>query len=170
MPAETKRSASARRGEGRRSRGDGGATRDQGGGSQPRPRNATREEQQWMEKHREKLSKTTLRARWTHNPDEHEDRPGQTLATRSHEVIRSWADARGAQPVTVGGRQDGRPRTLRFTFPQGEGGRGRLEPISWDDWFRSFDERELVFIYQEHRRDGRESNFWRLDNPRREEG
>jgi hypothetical protein len=99
MPAETKRSASGRQGDGRRSRREGGGGRqDQGGGSQPRPKNATREEQQWMEKNREKLSQTTLRAKWTHSPDEHEDRPGQTLATRSHEVIRSWADARGAQP------------------------------------------------------------------------
>lgn len=56
-----------------------------------------------------------------------------------------------------------RPRKLRLDFP-GYGGRG-LQKIGWNEWFRTFDERELVFLFQEHRKDGRPSNFFRLDNP-----
>jgi hypothetical protein len=33
-----------------------------------------------------------------------------------------------------------------------------------------FESRKLVFLYQERRRDGSESNFFRLDNPTREDG
>jgi hypothetical protein len=57
---------------------------------------------------------------------------------------------------------------LRLNFP-GYGGRN-LKDISWDDWFDTFDSRQLVFIFQEHKTDGATSHFFRLDNPEREDG
>jgi hypothetical protein len=79
------------------------------------------------------LSRSTLRAKWIESPDEHEDYPGQTLATRNHDVIRRWAEERQAQPATVPGTEhDGRPGVLTFDFP-GYGGE-RLQSISWDEW------------------------------------
>lgn len=108
-------------------------------------------------------------AKWIHSRDEHADRPGQTLATRDPDVIRGWAEARGGEPATVARRDGERPRTLPFDFPQGgqgnRSGRRRLEPIGWEDWLTTFRERDLVFLYQEQLRDGRQSNFFRLDNP-----
>jgi hypothetical protein len=102
-------------------------------------------------------------------PNEHEDHPGQSLATINHEVITNWAEERKAVPATIPGTEhEGRPGVLRFNFP-GYGGEG-LEQISWDDWFRSFDQRELTFLYQEHLSNGKTSNFFKLDNPNREEG
>jgi hypothetical protein len=131
-------------------------------------RNLTAEERAFVQRHASQLSPSTLRAKWTHAPDEHEDRPGQTLATRNPDVIRAWARARRAKPATVGRREGQRPRTLRLDFP-GYGG-SRLEPVDWDAWLRTFQERDLVFLYQEHRRSGEGSNFFRLDSPKREEG
>lgn len=132
-------------------------------------KNATSEEMKFIRRYANALSKTTLRAKWLHSPDEREDRPGQTLATRSHAVIRHWTEERGATPATVPGTEhDGRPGVLRFDFP-GYGGHG-LKKIGWEDWFRSFDERGLVFLFQEHMRDGKQSNFFKLDNPKREQG
>jgi hypothetical protein len=98
--------------------------------------------------------------------DEHEDRPGQTLVTKSHEVIQRWAEKRGATPATAT-RRGGDPATLRFDFP-GYGG-GDLEKITWDEWFHVFDDRNLNFIYQEHKADGSESNFFQLESPSRED-
>lgn len=37
--------------------------------------------------------------------------------------------------------------------------------MSWGDWFRTFDDRNLVFLFQEEKRDGTQSNFFRFDNP-----
>jgi len=112
-------------------------------------------------------SKSTRYAHWIDSPAEHESHHGESLATKNHEVIRRWAEERGAVPVTVPGTEhNGRPGVLRFDFP-GYGG-GELQHISWDDWFRTFDERNLTFVYQETLKEGRQSNFFHLDNPSRE--
>jgi hypothetical protein len=100
--------------------------------------------------------------------DEHEERPGRSLITTDHDVIQKWAEERDATPATVPGTEhDGRAGVLRFDFP-GYGG-ADLQEISWDDWFKTFDERNLNFIYQEHKKDGKPSNFFRLENPDRED-
>jgi hypothetical protein len=132
-------------------------------------RNVTPEEAKFIKAHEQALSKTMQRAKWVHSSAEHEDRPGQSLATRSHEVIRRWAEERGAKPATTASVPESeRPRVLRFDFP-GFGGEG-LREIRWDDWFSVFDERQLVFLFQEHKADGSPNNFFQLDSPEREEG
>src|SRR3954447_20470913 len=152
--------------------------------------NATAEERKFLERYGDRLSPSTRRARWIHTPDERPERKGQTLATRSPEVIRAWAEERGGRPAAATrGKDDGRPHVLRIRFDDGgdgargggdrdgngngTDGRGRgsnLEEIDWEEWLATFQERDLVFLYQDRRRDGRQSNFFRLDNPRREDG
>jgi hypothetical protein len=101
--------------------------------------------------------------------DDRPDRKGRSLVTRNHDVIMRWAQARAAIPATVPGTEhDGRPGVLRFDFPPH--GDNRLQEVSWDEWFRTFDVRGLNFIYQEERRDGGPSNFFILENPDREAG
>jgi len=105
--------------------------------------------------------------KWINTPNEHEDHWGQALATRNHEVIKKWAAQRQATPATVPGTEhEGRPGVLRFNFP-GYGGQS-LQEISWDDWFQTFETRQLTFIYQEHLKNGRLSNFFKMDSPYRE--
>lgn len=129
--------------------------------------NTSSADKKFLQKHANELSESTLRARWIHSPSEHEDHAGQTLATRSHDVIRHWADERKATPSTVPGTEHGdRAGVLRFNFP--DYGGGSLEQISWDEWFAPFDDRELVFVFQEHKSDGSQSNFFHFDNPSRE--
>ncbi|HZP85217.1 MAG TPA: hemerythrin domain-containing protein [Burkholderiales bacterium] len=119
------------------------------------------ENEAFMRAREEKLSRTTLRAKWINSPDEHEDRPGQSLATRSHAVIKRWAQERSAVPATTPGADPEHPRVLRFNFP---GFDKRLDEISWDAWLRTFDERELVFVFQEHMKAGNQSNFFKFDS------
>ena len=102
------------------------------------------------------------------SPDEDPERAGRSLATTSHEVIWQWAEARGGRPATVEGTEHGdRLGVLRFDFG---GENERLRHVSWDEWFATFDARRLNFIYQEERSDGRQSNFFRLESPDREDG
>jgi hypothetical protein len=96
-----------------------------------------------------------------------EDRPGRTLHTRDRTTILRWAEQRDARPATVEGTEHGdRLGVLRLDFP-GDG--GRLIEVSWDEWFGTFDERGLEFVYQEQKRDGSPSNFFRLVSPDRED-
>jgi hypothetical protein len=102
------------------------------------------------------------------SPDEDPERPGRSLATTHHQVIKEWAEARGATPATVEGTEHGdHLGVLRFDFG---GGSENLRHVSWDEWFNTFDARKLNFIYQEERSDGRQSNFFRLESPDREDG
>ncbi len=146
------------------------AEKERGGNkqSQDDAKNRTREDQKFIKEHGDQLSDTTTKyGKWIHNLDEHADRPGQSLVTRSHEVIQRWAEERGGRPATVAGTgPEERPGVLRFIFQDGG---DRLEEISWDDFFAVFDERNLVFLYQEQKSDGAQSNFFRLDNPERED-
>ncbi|MFI5832135.1 hypothetical protein ACIA5A_00455 [Micromonospora sp. NPDC051300] len=98
------------------------------------------------------------------------ERPGRSLVTRNHEVIQRWARARGAKPATIAGTERGdRPGVLTFNMP-GYRESSRIREVTWDDWFRTFDSRRLNLIYQEQLRDGRQSNFFRTENPNREDG
>lgn len=102
--------------------------------------------------------------------DDEPERPGRSLVTTDHDVIRQWAEARKGVPTTVDGSEhDGHAGVLRFDFPA-NGREERLREISWEEWFRAFDERRLNFIYQEERSDGKQSNFFRLESPDREDG
>lgn len=125
-------------------------------------------DQDYLKKYKDQLNSSTQHAKWISGPGEHEDHPGQTLATRDHETIIRWAEERRAVPATIEGTEhEGRPGVLRFDFA-GYGG-GRLHDIDWDSWFQTFDVRELVFLYQEHLKNGNQSNFFKFDNPHREE-
>ena len=99
--------------------------------------------------------------------DDEPERQGRSLATTSHEVIRAWAEERGGEPATVEGTEHGdHLGVLRFDFG---GDSEDLRQVSWDEWFATFDARSLNFIYQEERKDGNQSNFFRLESPERED-
>ncbi len=100
------------------------------------------------------------------SPDDEPEREGRSLATTHHEVIKQWAEARSGRPATVEGTEhDDHLGVLRFDFGDGT---AKLREVSWEEWFETFDSRGLNFIYQEQRSDGKQSNFFRLENPQRE--
>ncbi|WP_442934155.1 hypothetical protein [Micromonospora sp. CPCC 205561] len=98
------------------------------------------------------------------------ERPGRSLVTTNHDVIRRWAEERDARPATIAGTErEGRAGVLTFNMP-GYRESSRVREITWDEWFRTFDERRLNLIYQEQLRNGRPSNFFRTESPDREDG
>ncbi|MGN8132126.1 Rho termination factor N-terminal domain-containing protein [Arthrobacter sp. RC1.1 241] len=99
--------------------------------------------------------------------EEEPEREGRSLATTHHEVIRQWAEERGGVPATVDGTEHGdHLGVLRIDFRDKD---TNLREVSWEEWFKTFDDRRLNFIYQEQRTDGTQSNFFRLENPDRED-
>src|SRR5688500_17004509 len=87
---------------------------------------------------------------------------GDAKKTTDHSKIRKWAEERGAHPATVkgtGGRGDA--GLLRIDYP-GYRGKESLKEISWDEFFKKFDESDLAFLYQEKTGTGRQSRFSKL--------
>jgi hypothetical protein len=78
--------------------------------------------------------------------------------TRDHETIRRWAEERGGRPTMVEGTQ-----ILRIDFDDPDGRQDeKLKPVSWDEFFRVFDDRDLEFLYQERTHDGGISRFYKF--------
>ena len=81
-----------------------------------------------------------------------------TKRTTDHDTIREWVERRAGTPACVPGDDEGE---LRIDFP-GEAGDESLEHISWEEWFRKFDEKSLCFLYQEEKASGESSSFFKL--------
>jgi hypothetical protein len=90
--------------------------------------------------------------------------PTETRETTDHDEIRRWAEERGGRPAAVRGTgSEHDPGILRIMFPgRPESEDEDLEEISWDEWFRAFDENGLKFIYQERTAAGELSRFNKL--------
>lgn len=84
----------------------------------------------------------------------------QSKQTTDHDEIRKWVEARGGRPAAVRqthSKDDG--GILRIDFGEKE---PELEEISWEEFFRTFDERKLAFLYQDKTKDGKESRFFKF--------
>ncbi|MFD0364856.1 hypothetical protein ACFQZZ_25745 [Nocardia sp. GCM10030253] len=114
-------------------------------------------------------SRSLKQAQEISSPADRPARPGRTLVTTNHDVIRRWAEQRGARPATMpGSAYNGRLGVLRLELP-GYGG-AVLQPVAWDEWFANFDLQGLSFRYQEQWADGSPSNFNRLEGVNRTHG
>ena len=85
-----------------------------------------------------------------------------SMTTTNHDEIRKWAEARGGKPATVKRTEsNGEAGVLRIDFP-GYSGSDSLEEISWEEFFKKFDEKQLAFLYQEKTSSGEQSRFFKL--------
>lgn len=87
---------------------------------------------------------------------------GKSQTTTDHQVIQKWVEDRGGRPATVkrtGDQED--PGILRINFP-GVGAEDSLQDISWNEFFKKFDEKHLAFLYQDTLRDGETSRFFKF--------
>jgi hypothetical protein len=88
---------------------------------------------------------------------------GTTKRTTDHETIRRWAEERGATPAAIRGTGAGNEASgLRLDFPDSRV--PWLEKITWDEFFRRFEDKSLEFFYQDVNRDGEPSSFFKLIN------
>jgi hypothetical protein len=80
--------------------------------------------------------------------------------TTSHKKIKEWVEAHDGKPATIAGTETRGEEVgmLRIDMPGGAKN-PPLEPISWDDFFKKFDEANLAFVYQDKTADGKESHF-----------
>jgi hypothetical protein len=62
--------------------------------------------------------------------------------TTDHEKIRKWAEKHGGKPAVV--------QSIRIEFPDAPNSKNdSLEEISWDEFFKQFDEHKLALVFEE---------------------
>lgn len=81
----------------------------------------------------------------------------ETKTTTDHGTIREWAEQRYGYPARVAAADEG--GQLQIDFGEPDTG---LEEISWDQFFRIFDENDLAFLYQDRTESGGTSQFCRF--------
>jgi hypothetical protein len=84
--------------------------------------------------------------------------------TMDHDFIRKWVEERGGRPAHVKTTaKDGDIGILRIDFPSppdpDDEKDANLEEISWDEFFKKFDENGLAFLHQDETSSGQKSNF-----------
>lgn len=67
--------------------------------------------------------------------------------TIDHDEIEKWVGSEGGKPAVLRGRK-GEAGTLRIIFPEAEE-EELLEEISWDDFFKKFEEEHLALAFRE---------------------
>jgi hypothetical protein len=74
-----------------------------------------------------------------------------SVVTVDHKEIKRWAQMHGAVPAQfIPMHHDGEPAQLQFLFPNNRRNDTGLKPISWEDFFASFDVMELALMYELH--------------------
>jgi hypothetical protein len=69
--------------------------------------------------------------------------------TTDHETIRKWAESKGGKPAAVARtHKGGDVGIIRIMFPENpQSEHDALVEISWDEFFREFEERKLALLY-----------------------
>jgi hypothetical protein len=70
----------------------------------------------------------------------------QAMRTIDHEDIKQWIEERGGRPSVVVSTRSNDTGMLHIDFGEGE---YDTEQVSWEDFFRIFEEYDLAFIYEE---------------------
>ena len=87
-----------------------------------------------------------------------------TKTTTNHKHIQRWVEERGGHPARVKGTEvKGKSGVLLIDYP-GYSGTQTLEAISWDEFFKGFEENELAFLYEDEKKADSRSRFSKLIN------
>lgn len=86
----------------------------------------------------------------------------ESHTTTDHKKIQKWAEDREGKPSVVESTYKDGSGLLRINFPGYA--EDNLKEISWEEFFKIFDENNLQFLYQEETKDGSESRFFKLVN------
>jgi hypothetical protein len=86
----------------------------------------------------------------------------QTRITRDHGEIRRWIEQRGGRPARVRGNLDpDEVGLLRIEMP-GQSLDQPLEPIGWDEFFRTFEQQKVALLYRYHKQQPDPADFHKL--------
>ena len=85
----------------------------------------------------------------------------QARKITAHDEIRSWAEERGGRSARVAATANSGGGILRFDFGEKD---ESLEEISWDEFFKIFEDRKLALLVQDEVSSGETSRFFKFVN------
>ncbi|MFP4094903.1 MAG: hypothetical protein ACLFUB_10480 [Cyclobacteriaceae bacterium] len=79
--------------------------------------------------------------------------------TTDHKEIKQWTESRDGVPTVIEGTENkgSGEGLLRIHFPKASSD-DNFKEISWDEFFKEFDDKDLAFVYQ----DDKDSTFHKL--------
>jgi hypothetical protein len=83
--------------------------------------------------------------------------------TTNHDEIMKWAEQRGGKPALVKqteGEDEENAGVLRIKFRNTRN--SKLEDTDWNTFFKTFDDKNLSFLFQEKTKEGKESRFFKI--------
>ncbi len=89
--------------------------------------------------------------------------PGTSACTTDRDTIKRWVERRRGRPAAIRARsrEDYEAAPPRIDFPEYRS-TGVVRRISWEEFFRKFEEKGLAFVYQEQTPTGELSRFFRF--------
>lgn len=83
----------------------------------------------------------------------------ESKTTTDQNEIKRWVEERGGKPAMVEDTMNGGSGLLRISFG---GSKNELKEVSWDDFFNTFEENNLAFLYQDETAEGEQSRFFKF--------
>lgn len=88
----------------------------------------------------------------------------ESKKTTDRSAIKRWAEARNGVPTFVKGTENGDGGLLRIHFPQASSSDENFDKVDWNEFFETFEERDLAMLYQEEKENGEKSTFHKFVN------
>ena len=83
----------------------------------------------------------------------------ESKKTTDRGAIKRWAEDRKGVPAYVKGTENKDSGVLRIHFPENRDDDADFDEIEWDEFFDTFEEKNLAFLYQDEKKDGEKSTF-----------
>jgi hypothetical protein len=81
--------------------------------------------------------------------------------TQDHEEIRAWVEKHGGAPAVVQSIDDGSEDAIGVLRIKFEPDESNMRDVDWDEFFDTFDNNDLAFIYQMEGV-GKDSRFFKI--------
>ena len=88
----------------------------------------------------------------------------ESKKTTDRKAIKRWAEERKGVPAFVKGTENNDSGVLRIHFPEAGNNDENFDKVDWDQFFETFEDKNLAMLYQEEKQNGEKSTFHKFVN------
>lgn len=83
----------------------------------------------------------------------------ESKRTTDHDVIKNWIEKHNGEPAVVKGTEENQEPAGLLRVKFSEESSDDLKTVGWDEFFNTFDEKNLAFLYED---DNKENRFFKF--------